>query len=277
MSKLDWPPEFKWDSPTGELLIKLGSAVRADRRTPIVLFGSGALQLTITPSVLSADADIAPDIVPFDPKLKEFPHPLERDELTRLATAHGLGHDQKRTYLHICATEAFNPGTRWERRAAIVNRGNLQVSVPHPIDILIAKLHRYDAKDQKDFQEVISRTGFPTKEELLRELRANPRLFNKRDRSLELMPSQFGDSKITENVPKVFRDLWKTHVSVKRDIIAPANEAIESSYRHGTHKSGLDDLAATPLNSEKPEDPDRGSPIDDAHALLKKKSQGNQK
>jgi hypothetical protein len=247
---INWPPDLNWDSPTGTLLTRLGSAVPANRRTPIVLFGSGALQLTITPSVLSADAAIAPDIIPFDPKLKDYPHPMERHELTALANAHGLGPDQTRTYLHICATEAFQPGTKYLKRVVEVSRGNIHITIPHPIDILVAKLHRYDEKDQSDFKEVLRRTAFPTAEELLAELRANPRLFDKRDRSLEQMPSQFGESKITENVPRVFRDLWELNVCVKRDIIAPAHEAIESSYRHGTHKSGLDNIAATPASSE---------------------------
>ncbi len=247
---IKWPPDLQWASPTGDLLTRLGEVVPSERRTPILLFGSGALQITIAPSVLSADADIAPDIVPFDPKLAEFPHPMERHELSTLASKHGLGQDEKRTYLHVCAVEAFNPGTRYVNRAIKVGRGNIQITIPHPIDILVAKLHRYDAKDQSDFKEVFRRTGFPTADELLAELRASPRLFDKRDHTLEHMPSQFGESKITENVPKVFRDLWGKNISVKRDIIAPAQEAIESSYRHGIHKSGLDDIASINLSSE---------------------------
>lgn len=248
---IKWPPELKWDSPTGKLLSKLGEVIPANRRTPVILFGSGALQLTITPSVLSADADIAPDIVPYDPKLDKYPNPLSRDELTILARQHGLGPGDNRVFLHICALEAFNPGTRYLRRVAETSCGNIRITIPHPIDILVAKLHRYDKKDQSDFEEVVRRTNFPSPDELLAELQASPRLFDKRDKSLEHVPRQFGESRIAENVPKVFRDLWGRHISVKRDIIVPANKAIQSSYHTGSHKKGVGDLAAIPLSSEK--------------------------
>ena len=75
---MNWPVAIDWDSPAGKLLTLLGDCVPADRRTPIVLFGSAALQVTVAPTVLSDYADIAPDIIPYDPRSGMFPNPYDR-------------------------------------------------------------------------------------------------------------------------------------------------------------------------------------------------------
>ena len=54
---MKWPVEVDWESPAGRLLAKLGEIVTPDRRTPILLFGSAALQVTVAPTVLSEDTD----------------------------------------------------------------------------------------------------------------------------------------------------------------------------------------------------------------------------
>lgn len=51
------------------------------------------------------------------------------------------------------------------------------MTIPHPIDILIGKLGRLDAKDVLAFRRVIEVTGHPTKEEFLRELQNAVDLF----------------------------------------------------------------------------------------------------
>jgi hypothetical protein len=129
--------------------------------------------------------------------------------------------------------------------------GNIVLVVPHPIDILVAKLHRYDAKDKEDFQEVYRRTGFPTPEELLAVLRSSFRVFHEKDTSLEHMPPQFDPSKIRENTPKVFRDLYGKHISVKQDILDYAHQELESSYTSPPRLADLAALADQPISNER--------------------------
>lgn len=250
---MNWPVEIDWESPAGKVITLLGEVVPPDRRTPIVLFGSAALQVTVAPTVLSEDADIAPDVIPYDPRSSHFPHPYDRNGLNELVRAHELGMGQRKLYLQVNAPGAFQPGTGYLRRVMEVDRGNLHITIPHPLDILIAKLHRYEEKDLEAFQKVHGLTGFPSPEALLAELRASPRLFARHDRSLEHMPSQCPESKISESVPHLFWALWKKRVRVQEDILAPTAQEIASSYRDhdDTHKKRLTDIAATPLSGEK--------------------------
>jgi hypothetical protein len=270
---MKWPVEVDWESPAGRLLTKLGEIVTPDRRTPILLFGSAALQVTVAPTVLSEDTDIAPDVIPYGPNQDHFPKAYDRMSLTQLIRDHGMGVRQSKLYIQVNAFEAFDPGSSWGRRAMTLDRGNLRITIPHPLDILIAKLHRYEEKDLDAFRKVYALTGFPTPDDILTELRASPRLFAKRDHSLEHMPRQFPESKISESVPKLFREMWQMNISVKRDILAPTNQAIASSYLdHKTgHKTSLTDVAATPLAGEKPDkkdDPDRGAKVAKARRTL---------
>jgi len=242
---MKWPADIAWNSPAGQLLSLLGEIVPANRRTSILLFGSAALQVTIAPSVLSEDADVAPDVVPYSPDSNKFKNALGRVELAKLIRDHKLGKGQRKLHLQVNAYEAFDPGSRWGRRVMTVERGNIQITIPHPIDILIAKLHRYEAKDLEAFKMVLARTGFPTAEELLAELRANHRLFKKQERSHANMPSQFPESKIAQAVPKLFTELYGKRINVRRDILLPAEQAVAESYNDHKkgHQSALEETA----------------------------------
>jgi hypothetical protein len=272
---MNWPVDVDWESPAGKLLTLLGNAVPPDRRTPIVLFGSAALQVTVAPTVLSNDADIAPDIIPYDARSGEFPNPYDRKDLTDLVRAHELGVHQRKLYLQVNAPGAFQPGTGYLRRVMEKDRGNLHITIPHPLDILIAKLHRYEEKDLEAFQKVYAQTGFPSPEALLAELRASPRLFARQNRSLEHMPSQYPESKISKSVPHLFWTLWKKRISVPKDILAPTHQEIASSYRDfgDGHKTNLTDIAATSLAAKekaKQKEDAQSSRVSKARAMLQK-------
>jgi len=246
---IKWPIDPDLTLPAGVLLTRLGEVIPLQRQTRILVFGSAALQITVAPAVLSADADVAPDLDPFEPS-REFPNPLNRSELAALAVAHKMAKGQGGLYLHICSMEAFDPGTLYPSRALKKQVGNCQLVIPHPIDILVAKLHRYDAKDREDFREVFRQTGFPTFDDLLTALRQAHRVFNKTAPSHGDMPSQHDPSKISENTPQVFLDLYGREISVQRDIIAPVKRAIEESYSHPVSSTQISALAAQPLSSE---------------------------
>jgi hypothetical protein len=248
---LKWPAHVDWKSPAGLLLARLAEIVPAARRTPILLFGSAALQVTVAPTVLSEDADIAPDVVPYSPGSEKFRSALDRVELTQLIHRHGLGKGQRKLHIQINAFQAFDPGSRWGHRFMTVDKGNIQFTIPHPIDILMSKLHRFEEKDLDAFRKIYAQTGFPTADELLSELRATPRLFAKRESSHAEMPSQFPESRINESVPKLFVEMYGKRINVRRDILLPAEQAIASSYNdHETgHQSDLNALANMPLEN----------------------------
>jgi len=230
LSFVNWPTEVDWESPAGILISALCRAIPAEKRTPVILFGSAALQMTVAPTLLSADADIAPDIVPYDPRSSRFVRPLDRTGLMDLVRAAQLGVGQRDFYIQVCAQGSFQPGTGWLRRIMEVERGGLVITIPHPMDILIAKLHRYEKKDLIAFKEVYRRQNFPSPEAMLAELRASPRLFMKRDRSVDHMPGQFPESKMAESLPKLWRDLWGLELDLRRDILEPMNAGLQDTY-----------------------------------------------
>lgn len=122
-----------------------------------------------------------------------------------------------------------------------------------PFPILIAKLHRYEDKYLEAFQKVYERTGFPSPEALLAELRASPRLFARQDRSLEHMPNQYPESKISESVPHLFWALWRKRISVQNDILAITYQEIALSYcdHDDSHKTSLADIASISARGRK--------------------------
>ena len=70
----------------------------------------------------------------------------------------------------------FRSSPRWKDRTQRAKLRNCTFIFPHPIDILIAKLHRLDDKDLRAFEIVRAKTGHPTEEEFphLRPFYAGP-------------------------------------------------------------------------------------------------------
>jgi hypothetical protein len=61
---LTWPPTVQWNTPAGEALQALVANAPADSSyNRLIVFGSGALQMTVLPELLSADIDVSLDIV----------------------------------------------------------------------------------------------------------------------------------------------------------------------------------------------------------------------
>ena len=99
----------------------------------------------------------------------------------------------------------------------------MRITLPHPIDILIAKLHRLADKDLAAFHLVIEKTGHPSEEEMRAELQAAVDLYRPNfDEELS------GD--ITTNTRVLWMELWGKDIDVRREIIAPARERILKGY-----------------------------------------------
>ena len=96
-----------------------------------------------------------------------------------------------------------------------VQRDNVTLTIPHPIDILIGKLGRLDAKDLRAFERVIQLTGHPTRLELQAELQNAVDLF--RPAFDDDSPNRFPD-----NVQRLWRDVFGAEIDLRAEIIEPA-------------------------------------------------------
>ena len=91
----------------------------------------------------------------------------------------------------------------------------MTLTIPHPLDILIGKLDRLDAKDLKAFERTHQLTGHPTAAELLRELQNAVDLF--RPAFDENSPNRYPD-----NTRRLWREIFHTEIDIRTDIIEPA-------------------------------------------------------
>jgi len=133
-----WTDTVDWSTPAGIALKKLIAQLPRDREFLITLFGSAPIQITIEPSLLSSDVDLFCD----DADLNQY---------VRNA---GLAQGEKDFYIQVCSGLNFRTSPRWIGRAKSVQIENCTVRLPHPIDILIAKLNRLDEKDLELIQHV---------------------------------------------------------------------------------------------------------------------------
>ena len=96
-----------------------------------------------------------------------------------------------------------------------MQRGRVTLTVPHPLDILMGKLDRLDAKDLKAFERVIQLTGHPTAEEFRLELQNAVDLF--RPAFDEDSPNRY-----PQNTQSLWREIFHAEIDLRRDIIEPA-------------------------------------------------------
>src|SRR5437867_7481710 len=117
-----WTGTTDWDTPAGGLLQRFFATLPSHRRFRFTLYGSAPLQLTLDRTWLSADVDLFSD------------DDEDLNELVRLA---GLAKEQGTFYLEPGFALRFRTNPHWRMRAKTVERGNVAITVPHPLDILI--------------------------------------------------------------------------------------------------------------------------------------------
>lgn len=210
---MSWSPEINWETPAGRTLRKLFAVLPPGRPFTLTLFGSSPLQLGLEPTFASNDVDLFGEN-----GLEDYV------ELTDIVNRAGLGKGQGvDVYIQVCMEENFRTNPRWLDRAWTTTIGEITLTLPHPVDILIAKIHRLDEKDLRAFRLVIERTEHPTEEEMRRELGACIGLF---------YPSydeeMAGDFKTNTRV--LWQELWGKDINVHREIIGPVREAILKAY-----------------------------------------------
>ena len=205
VSAMLWSPTINWETPAAQTLKAVLASLPQDREYSITLFGSSPLQIALEPTFTSNDVDL------FAGDWGEITQEVEA--AVRRA---GLAKDQaENLYVQVCVESNFRTSPRWKDRAFRTQIGNVRLTLPHPTDILIAKLHRLEEKDMRAFRLVIERTGHPTEEEMRRELQAAVDLFRPNfDEEL------VGD--ITTNTRVLWQELWGRDINVRQEIIGPA-------------------------------------------------------
>ncbi|GDX09279.1 hypothetical protein LBMAG57_10510 [Verrucomicrobiota bacterium] len=199
---MSWTTGIDWTAPAGVALKRLFAELPQDREFQITLFGSSPLQIGLEKSFLSADVDM---------------FSTEEDTEVVRAAVHRAGLDKAegRLYVEVCVQWNFRTSPRWSERAFRTQVGNVALTLPHPIDILIAKLHRLADKDLAAFRLVIARMGHPTEDEMRRELQIAVDLFRP-----NFDEEMIGD--ITTNTRVLWQELWGKDINVRQEIIAPA-------------------------------------------------------
>lgn len=195
-----WTGEVDWATPAGDLLRRFLASLPKDRPFHLTLYGSAPLQLTVDRQLMSGDVDLFSD---------------DDEDLSEFVVAAKLDKTQGGLHLEPGYELSFRTSPRWRQRAATVQRGNVTLTIPHPLDILIGKLDRLDAKDLKAFERTRQLTGHPTAAELRQELQNAVDLF--RPAFDEDSPNRY-----PENTRRLWRELFHEEIDIRRDIIEPA-------------------------------------------------------
>jgi len=195
-----WTEEIDWSTPAGQLLQKFLATLPKNRPFHLTLYGSAPLQLTVDRQLMSGDVDLFSD---------------DGEDLTTLITAAKLDKAHGGFYLEPGFELSFRTSPRWRQRARIIQLADVTLTIPHPVDILIGKLDRLDAKDLKAFERVHQLTGHPTAGELLHELQ----------NAVDLFRPAFDDdspNRYPGNTCRLWRELFRAEIDIRRDIIEPA-------------------------------------------------------
>jgi len=206
-----WTNAVNFSTPAGEAIKKLAGALPKDRPFRIVLFGSAPIQIMVEPSLLSADVDL-------------FCDEEDLNEAVRLV---GLDRDHSDFYIQVCSGLNFRTSHLWATRTQSTTIGNATFILPHPIDILIAKLNRLDEKDLEAFRVVIRKTGHPTQEELIHELQM----------AVDLFRPSFDEEQgqdMANNCRRLWPIIFKREIDPRREIIAPALKKRREGYGEPT-------------------------------------------
>ena len=200
LTKHWWTGEIDWATPAGQLLQKFLATLPKDRPFHLTLYGSAPLQLTVDRLLLSGDVDLFSD---------------DDEDLSALIDAAKLDKTQGGFYLEPGFELSFRTSPRWRQRAKSIQLGNVTLTIPHPLDILLGKLDRLDAKDLKAFERTLQITGHPTEAELRNELQNAADLF--RPAFDEDSPNRY-----PENTRRLWREMFKKEIDIRKEIIEPA-------------------------------------------------------
>ena len=199
MASDSWTVPVDLGTPAVKSLEQLVAVLPKDRHFRITLFGSAPIQIVVENKFLSADVDLFCD----------------EEDLEPYVCAAGLTAEQSDFYIQVCSGLNFRTSPHWGSRTQSFAIGNCTFILPHPIDILIAKLNRLEEKDLEAFRVVIRKTGHPTEAEMLHELQMAVDLFR---------PSfdEENASDLVNNTRRLWPIIFGREIDPRAEIIAPA-------------------------------------------------------
>jgi len=198
---------LNWDAPNGRLLKEFIDGLPQDRPIVLNVFGSTPLQMRLDPSFLSGDVDM-----------------FTSEDLSAYLETMKLGKEHANPYIELVPSAIFITTPAWRDRAAKEVFGNVNVYIASPLDVLVGKLKRLEAKDLKAFDLVKAKTGGPTEEELKKALRDVVDMY--RPAFDEENPG--GDPIV--NTRRLWMHLYGHDIDVRKEIIVPAIEARREAY-----------------------------------------------
>jgi hypothetical protein len=148
-----WEARVEAATPSGKVLNKLTSLMSKDidlKDTGIVVFGSAPLEFASLLHVKSADIDITPD--------QFLEHLRNRVREWKL--------DVGDPFVQVLPPTVFKAGKNYLLRACGLKLNEIEIIIPHPIDIVFGKLHRMEEKDYTAINELVETFGRPTFDDL---------------------------------------------------------------------------------------------------------------
>lgn len=211
MVEASWTSVIDLQTPAGQMLHRLADALPQDRQFEITVFGSAPIQITVDPSLFSADVDVFSDF----------------EQLKDCVAKAGLEKDQVDFYVQVSSELNFRTSPRWKGRTQSTRIGNCTFIFPHPVDILIAKLNRLDDKDLRAFEVVRAKTGHPTEPELIAELQI----------AVDLFRPSFDEEQghdMANNCRRLWPLIYGREIDPRQEIIAPALAKRKEGYGEPT-------------------------------------------
>jgi hypothetical protein len=227
---LTWPPIVQWNTPSGEALQALVANVPADAfYNRLIVFGSGALQMTVLPELLSADIDVSLDIV--QPSAQPASPVAAEESLRRAARKTNQRSGSAQPLVQVCHWMTFQPAARWERRIYQEQKNGWQIVFPHPFDILFAKLRRLEPKDLEAFEHHVAATGRPSESEFLSLCLESYRDFIPRlEKETAHLPSPVSQQDLRKNVTRLWPAIWGRSINIDREIVEAAEKTLEINW-----------------------------------------------
>lgn len=218
-----WSPNIAWDCPAGSVLERLIACI-ATKPCGFTVFGSAPLQLGVEKTFTSGDVDIFATI-----------------DLSEAIKKAGLEKGVGPMYVEQSDESVFIASHSWRDRAFVVESDGVFVTLPHPIDILVAKIRRLETKDMDAYRLVFSKTGHPLESELKTALQ----------RVVDIYRPSFDEEGTlgdpAANTRTVWRELYNREIDVRAEIVAPALARRSKSYGQNlpTRKNSLDEIGRT--------------------------------
>ena len=168
----------------------------------------------------------------------------DAEDLAEWVAKAGLAQEQSDFYIQVSSGLNFRTSQHWGSRKKSVNLENCTLHLPHPIDILIAKLNRLEAKDLEAFRVVLRKTGHPTETELIHELQM----------AVDLFRPSFDEEQghdMANNCRRLWPLIYGREIDPRAEIIAPALQKRREGYGEPTRdykqelREGLGDYRVT--------------------------------